>query len=224
MSRDLAVVLLSGGMDSLATLAMAKKQHKDIALLHVSYGQNTQYKELDSFEKIADFYQVPKSQRLVVDLNFLRKIGGSSLTDQKINVSKFEGDSDEIPSSYVPFRNTHIIASAVSWAEVLGANKIYIGANEEDSPGYPDCRPAYYDAYNNLIEKGTKEGSIKIITPIIHMKKEEIIQVALDHKEPLKLTWSCYESSDLACGECDSCALRLRGFEKIGQKDPISYR
>lgn len=224
MSKDLAVVLLSGGMDSLATLAMAKKQHQDIALLHVSYGQNTQYKELDSFEKIADFYQVPKSQRLVVDLNFLRKIGGSSLTDQKINVSKFEGDSDEIPSSYVPFRNTHIIASAVSWAEVLGANKIYIGANEEDSPGYPDCRPAYYDAYNNLIEKGTKEGSIKIITPIIHMKKEEIIQVALDHKAPLELTWSCYVSSDMACGECDSCALRLRGFEKIGQKDPISYR
>ena len=156
-------------------------------------------------------------------MTFLQNIGGSSLTDQSIEVTKFEGDSDIIPSSYVPFRNAHIISTAVSWADVIGATKIFIGANHEDSPGYPDCRPEYYDAFNQLIKVGTKGGDIQIETPIIHMKKSEIITKALHLKAPLALSWSCYAKQDKACGVCDSCALRLRAFKELDLIDPISY-
>lgn len=218
-----AIVLVSGGMDSAAVVGVAAKEHKDLAFLHITYGQNTAKKERECFHKLADHYKIPEKHRKIIDISFLRKIGGSSLTDDNIEVSKFEGDSDQIPTSYVPFRNTHIIACAVSWAEVLGASKIYIGANEEDSPGYPDCRPAYYNAYNKLIQEGTKDGQISIETPVISMTKPQIIEIARKNNVPLDLTWSCYKRNDLACGECDSCALRLRGFKQLNLDDPISY-
>jgi 7-cyano-7-deazaguanine synthase len=223
MSNDLAIVLVSGGMDSLVVAAMAQKQHKDLAFLHLNYGQKTQQKEFECFEKIANFYNVSEYYRKIIDMTFLNQIGGSSLTDNKLEVSKYQGDTKEIPTSYVPFRNTHIIAMAVSWAEVLGAKKIYIGANYEDSPGYPDCRPEYYAAYNELIKKGTKNGDILIETPIIMFKKKKIVRTAIELNAPLELTWSCYAREDIACGECDSCALRLRGFDEAGISDPIDY-
>lgn len=223
MEKDLAIVLVSGGMDSLVVAAMADKTHERMAFLHLNYGQKTQQKEFECFQKIADHYKVPENHRKIIDMTFLNQIGGSSLTDEKLAVSKYQGDSKDIPTSYVPFRNTHIIAMAVSWAEVLGGTSIYIGANYEDSPGYPDCRPEYYDAYNKLIEKGTKNGNIQVHTPIIMMKKKEIVEKASQLNAPLHLTWSCYAREDRACGECDSCALRLRGFKEAGIPDPIDY-
>jgi 7-cyano-7-deazaguanine synthase len=222
-SKELAVVLVSGGMDSLVTAAMANEKHENMAFLHLNYGQKTQERELKCFNEIADFYNVPKKLRKVIDVSFLSQIGGSSLTDSEIDVKDFQGESDEIPDSYVPFRNTHIIAMAVSWSEVVGGKKIYIGAVYEDSSGYPDCRPSYYAAVNALIKEGTKEGDISVVTPVIHMKKEEIVLKAIELKAPLTSSYSCYARGDKACGICDSCALRLRGFEKAGLEDPIEY-
>lgn len=218
-----SIVLVSGGMDSAVVAAIAKIKSEKLFFLHLNYGQKTKEKEFECFQKLADFFEIDHDSRKVVDMSFLNQIGGSSLTDNNIQVSKFEGDSSIIPSSYVPFRNTHIVALAVSWAEIIGATKVYIGANEEDSPGYPDCRAVYYDAYNKLIALGTKEGNIQVETPIIKMNKTEIIEKAKTLGAPLELTWSCYERSDLACGECDSCALRLRAFKKLNLEDPIAY-
>lgn len=222
-SKELAVCLVSGGMDSLVTAAIANSQHENLAFLHLNYGQKTEQRELISFKKIAEHYHVAPSHQKIIDVSFLKQIGGSSLTDDKIEVKKFKGDSEEIPDSYVPFRNTHIIAMAVSWAEVIGAKKIYIGAVYEDSSGYPDCRPSYYQAVNALIKQGTKNGDIEVITPVINLKKEEIVKKALELRAPLEFSWSCYERNDQACGVCDSCALRLRGFEKAQVVDPIDY-
>jgi 7-cyano-7-deazaguanine synthase len=222
-NKELAVCLVSGGMDSLVTAAIASSQHENLAFLHLNYGQKTEQRELISFKKIAEYYNVPVTHQKIIDVSFLKQIGGSSLTDDKIEVKKFKGDSEEIPDSYVPFRNTHIIAMAVSWAEVIGAKKIYIGAVYEDSSGYPDCRPSYYQAVNALIKQGTKNGDIEVITPVINLKKEEIVKKALELKAPLEYSWSCYERNDKACGVCDSCALRLRGFEKAKINDPIDY-
>lgn len=222
-SKDLAVCLVSGGMDSLVTAAIANTLHDNLAFLHLNYGQKTEKRELLSFKKIAAHYHVPESRQKIIDVSFLKQIGGSSLTDEKIDVKKFKGDSEEIPDSYVPFRNTHIIAMAVSWAEVIGAKKIFIGAVYEDSSGYPDCRPSYYKAINNLIKEGTKNGDIEVVTPVIFLKKDEIVKKALELNAPLNYSWSCYEKNDKACGVCDSCALRLRGFEKAGVEDPIEY-
>ena len=189
------------------------------------YGQNTQDKELQCFNQILDFYEVPIRLRKIIDATFFKQIGGSSLTDDNIEVKKFQQqtNSSHIPDSYVPFRNTHIIAAAVSWAEVIGAKKIYIGAVEEDSSGYPDCRPSYYQAMNALIKEGTKDGDIQVITPVIALSKYEIVKKAVELKAPIELSWSCYARSDQACGICDSCALRLRGFQKAGIEDPIPY-
>lgn len=221
--KNLAVCLVSGGMDSLVSAAIAKNTHQELAFLHLNYGQRTEKRELKAFHDIADYYQVPNHLRKIIDISFLKQIGGSSLTDDAIAVTKYKGDSPIIPSSYVPFRNTHIIAMAVSWSEVIEASKIYIGAVYEDSSGYPDCRPSYYQAYNELIRLGTKEGKIQIITPVIHLKKDEIVLKAVELKAPLELSWSCYDKEDQACGVCDSCALRLRGFQKAGVIDPIPY-
>lgn len=218
---DVAIILVSGGMDSLVTAAIAAKEHQ-LAFLHVNYGQRTQTRELKAFNDIADFYNV--RERLVVDISYLAKIGGSSLTDNSIEVSKADLASKEIPTSYVPFRNANILSIAVSWAEVLIAKKIYIGAVEEDSSGYPDCRQVFYDAFNKAIELGTKPGSgIEIVTPIINMKKSEIIKKGAVLDAPFRLSWSCYKNEDKACGECDSCALRLKGFQQAGLVDPIDY-
>jgi 7-cyano-7-deazaguanine synthase len=222
-SKDLAVCLVSGGMDSLVTAAIANTLHENLAFLHLNYGQKTEERELQSFKKIAEFYNVPASHQKIIDVSFLKQIGGSSLTDDKIDVKKYKGDSEEIPDSYVPFRNTHIIAMAVSWAEVIGAKKIFIGAVYEDSSGYPDCRPSYYEAVNNLIKQGTKNGDIEVVTPVIYLKKDEIVKKALELRAPLEYSYSCYERNDKACGVCDSCALRLRGFQKAGIEDPIEY-
>ena len=219
----IGLVLVSGGMDSLVCAAIANEKHEKLAFLHLSYGQKTSTKEKQCYEKIADFYHVDKSLRKTVDMGFLSQIGGSSLTDDSLEVSDFAGDSDAIPTSYVPFRNAHILSMAVSWAEVIGAKKIYIGANFEDSPGYPDCRPEYYEAFNKLIKAGTAAGNIEIVTPVLMDKKKDIVAKAKKLNAPLKLTWSCYKSEDMACGICDSCALRLRGFKEAGQQDPITY-
>ena len=209
-------------MDSCVTTAIAAQESDEIAMLHVSYGQRTEARERKAFDDIADFYGV--TRRLVTSIAHLAQIGGSSLTDKNIEVSRANLASTEIPSSYVPFRNAHLLSIATSWAEVIGAKRIYIGAVAEDSSGYPDCRPEYYEAFNRLIAVGTKpETQIEIITPVITMKKSEIILRGLALNAPLQLTWSCYQAEDQACGECDSCALRLRGFREVGLRDPISY-
>ena len=218
----LAVCLVSGGMDSCVTAAIANEENKDLAFLHVSYGQRTQARERIAFDDIADHYRVVK--RLGVSIEHLKAIGGSSLTDENIPVSQADLSSRDIPTSYVPFRNAHLLSIAASWAEVIGATRIYMGAVAEDSPGYPDCRPEFYDAFQRTIDAGTKpETHVRIVTPIIQLRKSQIVNKGIQLKAPLHLTWSCYASEDLACGRCDSCALRLRGFAEAGVQDPISY-
>ena len=219
-----SIVLVSGGMDSLVCAGVALKESKDVSFLHMNYGQKTSVRERESFDRIADFYKIPQEKRKVIDMTFLKQIGGSSLTDETIAVKKYQGDSNVIPDSYVPFRNSIILSLAVSWAEVVGATKLYIGANYEDSPGYPDCRPSYYEAFNKVIKEGTKAGDIEIKTPVILMKKRDIVKQGMDLKVPFELSWSCYKNTDKACGVCDSCALRLRGFKEAGLVDPISYQ
>lgn len=218
----LGVVLTSGGMDSCVTTAIAARECQKIALLHVSYGQRTQARELKAFNDIADFYQV--EQRLVTNIAHLAQIGGSSLTDRTIEVSPANLETTEIPTSYVPFRNAHLLAIATSWAEVISAGRIYIGAVAEDSSGYPDCRPEFYQAFQQAISVGTKpETQIEIVTPVIALRKSEIVQRGLALGAPLELSWSCYQGESLACGVCDSCALRLRGFREAGVRDPLPY-
>jgi 7-cyano-7-deazaguanine synthase len=222
MSKEIAVVAVSGGMDSCVTAAIAGLEYEP-AFIHTNYGQRTENRELKAFNNIADFYNVEK--RLVIDFTHLAKIGGSSLTDKNIEVTKADLNNNDIPSSYVPFRNANILAAAVSWAEVIGAKAVFIGAVYEDSSGYPDCRPEFFSAYEKMIELGTKpETNIKIVTPIIHMSKAQIVKKGIELHAPLNLTWSCYQSEDEACGVCDSCALRLRGFHDAGIEDPIPYK
>ncbi len=217
-----AIVLVSGGMDSCVTAAIAARESEGLALLHVSYGQRTEARERRAFNDIADHYGIEK--RLDVSIAYLAKIGGSSLTDEKIAVTEADLASKEIPTSYVPFRNANMLSVATSWAEVLGAGAIYIGAVAQDSSGYPDCRPEFYEAFQRTIDAGTKPDThIAIRTPIIHLSKAEIVKLGIELNAPLHLTWSCYRREDIACGTCDSCALRLRGFEQAGMVDPIPY-
>ena len=219
---QLAICLVSGGMDSCVTAAIAQQENDELAFLHVSYGQRTEQRERQSFDLLADHFEV--GLRLVISLAHLARIGGSSLTDEAIPVTTANLTSSAIPSSYVPFRNSHLLAAAVSWGEVIGASAIYIGAVAEDSSGYPDCRPEFYDAFQNVIDLGTKpETRIIIRTPVIYLKKSEIVQKGVDLGAPLHLTWSCYQESERACGKCDSCALRLRAFREAGVSDPIPY-
>jgi 7-cyano-7-deazaguanine synthase len=218
----LAICLVSGGMDSCVTAAIAHEENDEIAFLHVSYGQRTENRERQSFEALADHFDV--ELRLVISLEQLARIGGSSLTDNSIPVTAADLSAPGIPSSYVPFRNAHLLAAAVSWGEVIGATSIYIGAVAEDSSGYPDCRPEFYDAFQKVLDIGTKpETHITIETPVIGMRKSEIVQRGLELGAPLHLTWSCYRESERACGNCDSCALRLRAFREAGSVDPIPY-
>jgi 7-cyano-7-deazaguanine synthase len=219
---QLAICLVSGGMDSCVTAAIANKENDELAFLHVSYGQRTEKREREAFEALADHFGV--KARLVISLEHLAKIGGSSLTDNRIPVTAANLSASEIPSSYVPFRNAHLLAAAVSWGEVINATSIYIGAVAEDSSGYPDCRPEFYDAFQNVIDTGTKpETRLTINTPVIAMRKSEIVQKGIEMGAPLQLTWSCYTESERACGNCDSCALRLRAFREAGVADPIAY-
>ena len=218
----LAVCLVSGGMDSCVTAAIANQENRQLAFLHISYGQRTEARERKSFEQIADHYNV--ALRLAVSLEHLARIGGSSLTDKSVPVTTANLAAQGIPSSYVPFRNAHLLSVAVSWSEVIGANSIYIGAVHEDSSGYPDCRPEFYEAFERVIDVGTKpQTRLEIRTPIIGLRKSEIVERGLNLAAPLELTWSCYSESDLACGKCDSCALRLRAFREAGVRDPIPY-
>jgi 7-cyano-7-deazaguanine synthase len=210
-------------MDSCVTAAIAEKAGHELFLLHLNYGQRTERRELQAFSSLANHYGIAEDRRLVVSIAHLTEIGGSSLTDSSIPVSNADLANQAIPTSYVPFRNAHLLSVAVSWAEVMGAEHIYIGAVYEDSSGYPDCRPAYYAAFNEVIRLGTAEGVIRIETPIIYMTKEQIIKQGMELDAPLHLTWSCYQSSNEACGVCDSCALRLRGFQRAGVEDPIPY-
>ena len=217
-----AICLASGGMDSCVTAAIARGDGSQLAFLHISYGQRTEARERQSFNNIADFYDV--KERLDISIEYLAKIGGSSLTDQNIKVTEADLGCNEIPTSYVPFRNANMLAIATSWAEAIGANAIYIGAVAEDSSGYPDCRPEFYEAFQKAIDTGTKPVTkIEIRTPIIHLSKAEIVKKGIELGAPLELSWSCYRCEDLACGTCDSCALRLRGFENAGVRDPIRY-
>ena len=219
--REWAVVLISGGLDSCVTAAVANLDYR-MAFLHVSYGQRATGQELRAFYRVADHYRV--EQRLVASASYLQEIGGSSLTDPNINVAPANLDNPDIPTSYVPFRNAHLLSIGVSWGEVLGAVKLFIGAVEEDSSGYPDCREEFYQAFNRAIEVGTRpETRLEVATPLIRLNKAEIVKKGVELQAPLELTWSCYRSDEPACGACDSCALRLRGFEQAGIQDPISY-
>ncbi len=220
-----AVVLLSGGLDSAVTAAIALKEAggEGCAFLHVNYGQRTEARELKAFNAIADFYGVKK--RLIADISHLKEIGGSALTDESIDVPEADLSRKEIPVTYVPFRNAHLLTIAVSWAEVIGASEVFIGAVEEDSSGYPDCREEFFRSFEKAIELGTKPGTrISIKTPLIHMRKSGIVKKGVELGAPLGLTWSCYKDSEEACGQCDSCLLRLRGFREAGVIDPIPYR
>jgi 7-cyano-7-deazaguanine synthase len=224
ITKSRAIILLSGGMDSCVCAALAARDHA-AAALHVSYGQRTEDRERQSFLAICQRLNI--EDKLLVRNEALRAIGGSALTDENIPVPSGDGVGNamgrDIPVTYVPFRNAHFLAAAVSWAEVLGAEKVYIGAVEQDSSGYPDCRPAYYEAFNRVIRVGTKEGTIEIVTPLIHLRKTEIVRLGLELGAPFDLTWSCYSRQDQACGVCDSCALRLRAFAAAGARDPIPY-
>jgi 7-cyano-7-deazaguanine synthase len=220
-NKSRAVVLMSGGMDSCVTAAIARQSY-EIAALHASYGQRTESREIQSFQALADHFVA--FTRLAVKLDHFRAIGGSSLTDSSMVIRKADLSSNEIPNTYVPFRNAHFLSIATSWAEVLGATRIFIGAVWEDSSGYPDCRPEYYEAFNRVIRLGTRPSSdVSIETPLIRLSKHEIVRKGITLGAPFHLTWSCYRDSDVACGVCDSCALRLRAFQEAGIDDPIPY-
>ena len=216
--RELAVVLVSGGMDSCVVAAIAADNHR-LACLHVNYGQRTEQRELECFHRIAQHYGAELT--LVVDLQHLGRIGGSSLTDRNLAIVPSEFP-DGIPLTYVPFRNANLLCAAVSWAEVIAASRIFIGAVEQDSPGYPDCRVAFYEAFNELARVGTRpETDIEVITPLIGMRKHEIVRKGVELGAPFEFTWSCYAREDVPCGSCDSCVLRARAFEQAGVNDPL---
>ena len=220
--RPLAVVCVSGGMDSAVTAALAAREHR-LAFLHANYGQRTEAKELACFHALADHFAADR--RLVVDLPGLRQIGGSSLTDPGLPVRAGEPVAGVVPSSYVPFRNAHLLAAAASWGEVIGARAIFVGAVWEDSSGYPDCRPEFFRAFEEVVRLGTRpETSLRIVAPVISMSKAEIVRRGLDLGVPFARTWSCYQAEETACGACESCRLRRRGFERAGATDPIPYR
>ena len=222
--NGLSVVLLSGGMDSCVTAAAAG-QTDELALLHLDYGQRTRSRERRAFLEIADHYGVPPERRLIVEADFLSRIGGSALTDPAIPVPNADRPEPGIPVTYVPFRNGHLLSLGVSWAEVLGAASVFIGVVEEDSAGYPDCTEAFCRAFADAARLGTRPVSaVRIQTPVIHLSKSDIVLRGTQLKAPLHLTWSCYQDEELACGRCDSCRLRLTAFRKAGLQDPIPYQ
>ncbi len=221
MAKPIAVCLVSGGLDSCVAAAVAAKDYEP-AFLHVNYGQRTEARELRAFQEIADFYGV--KYRLVADVPALKQIGGSALTDEGLAIPKGSISTDGIPITYVPFRNAHFLAIAVSWGEVLEAKKIFIGASQVDFSGYPDCRASFFEAFNRVIQEGTRpETEIVIETPLINLTKAEIVKLGIKLEAPLHLTWSCYQNEKVACGRCESCLLRLKGFREAGVKDPIPY-
>jgi len=221
---SIAVVSLSGGMDSCVAASVAKDDGHDLALLHADYGQTTEVRERAAFERIADHFDVPQDRRLIVPMQALKLIGGSSLVDATLPIEKGDLGRTDIPSTYVPFRNAHMLSACVSWAEVLGAGRIYVGFVEDDSSGYPDCRSSFLRSFEVAANEGTKpETKIALVAPLINKTKAEIVRLGAGLGSPLHLTWSCYTSETLACGVCDSCLLRLRGFRQAGLRDPIQY-
>lgn len=221
MNRDLAVVLLSGGLDSCVTTAVAAQSY-DLALLHLSYGQRTEQREVRGFQAIADHYDVRVDRRWIVEARFLRQVGGSALTDPSLPVPDAGSDSNTVPMTYVPFRNAHLLCLATSWAETLSARAIFVGVVEEDSSGYPDCTETFCRAFETAIGLGTRPDThLRLETPLIHRSKADIVRIGEDLSAPLHLTWSCYTNEDVPCGRCDSCALRARAFAQAGIKDPI---
>lgn len=221
---DIAVVSLSGGLDSCVAAAVARAEGFELALLHADYGQLTEARERRAFQEIAEFYLVPEHRRLCIPFTNLHLIGGSALTDPSIALPEGDLTRDGVPASYVPFRNAHLLATAVSWAEVLGARRIYVGFVEEDSSGYPDCREVFLKAFEQAANLGTKpDTKLELSAPLIHLKKSEIVKRGLELGAPLRSTWSCYQGEEWACGRCDSCLLRLRGFKEAGTRDPIPY-
>jgi 7-cyano-7-deazaguanine synthase len=224
MNRELAVVLVSGGMDSCVTLAEAVDRGAEPALMHVQYGQRTMRRERRAFDAVADHYGVPGSRRLVVDISHLSAIGGSSLTDPSESVADGRLDAAGVPRTYVPFRNGNLIAIAASWAEVLGAGSIWLGVVEEDGSGYPDCRSGFIRAMEQALRLGTARGAgLRVETPLVELDKAGIVRRGTELNAPFRLTWSCYREEERACGTCDSCLLRLRGFARAGIADPILY-
>ena len=216
-----AICLVSGGMDSTVTLAIALKEY-DVHAMHVMYGQRTEERELQSFRDLVEHYGIEKI--LIVSMDYIQRIGASSLTDTKIDVPTKIGEMGEIPNTYVPFRNAQLLSAAVAWAEAVGAKKVFIGAVEEDSSGYPDCREKFFKSFNQAVRDGTRpETNIEIVTPVIHLSKSQIIKKGIELKVPFELTWSCYKNTDKACGECESCRLRLNGFNGAGVEDPLIY-
>ncbi|MCP4229390.1 MAG: 7-cyano-7-deazaguanine synthase QueC, partial [bacterium] len=214
-------VLVSGGLDSAVTAALAAAR-SEVAFLHVNYGQKTEARELKSFNKLADYFKAQK--RLVISLEYLHEIGGSALTDDSIDVPPGNTEDSGVPITYVPFRNAHFLSAAVSWGETIGAESVMIGAVEEDGAGYPDCREEFLKSFEEMVALGTRpETDIKIVAPLVHMNKSEIVRLGTDLKAPLHLTWSCYKEESTACGVCDSCVLRLKGFGGAGIEDPIPY-
>jgi len=223
-ASPIAVVLLSGGMDSLTAAGLARRDGFDLALIHFNYGQRTEEAESRAFQRIADSFSVPAERRLTVHTNFFTLAGGSALTSNNVAVPKADLDSKAIPVTYVPFRNAVLLSMAVGWAEVLGATRVYYGAVSQDSSGYPDCRPSFVEAFNRLVAEGTKAGeAIEVRAPLVDMSKADIVRLASELALPLEFSWSCYSRNDLACGVCDSCALRRRGFKQAGIDDPIRY-
>jgi 7-cyano-7-deazaguanine synthase len=219
-----AVLCLSGGMDSCVCAALAAKEFDEVYAVHFSYGQRTEARELRAADEIAALVGIKEVLHLKMDL--FRRIGGSALTDRSIAVPVAGEESaigTEVPVTYVPFRNAHFLSAAVSWAEVLGAGTVILGAVEQDSSGYPDCRPAYYEAFQRLIEAGTKDGDIRVETPLIKLRKSEIVQLGVELGAPFHVSWSCYSGESEACGVCESCVLRLRAFREVGAVDPIPY-
>jgi 7-cyano-7-deazaguanine synthase len=216
------VVLASGGLDSCVTVALAAREGQ-VALLHASYGQRTAARERAAFRAVADHFRVPAPLRLEVELPQLAAVGGSSLTVAGRSVVE-PTPADGIPGTYVPFRNAHLLAAGVSWAEVLGAGAVHLGAVEEDSSGYPDCREPFFRAFERAVAEGTRPGTrIALVTPLLHLSKGEIVRRGLELGAPLELTWSCYQGESLACGRCESCLLRLAGFRAAGSVDPLPY-
>ncbi len=220
MNKHKTILLLSGGMDSLLITALAHQRGDDLYALFYDYGQKTNKKEKDCFDKICDHYKIDNNSRKVLNLDALKSIGGSSLTDSNIDV-EVELDKKSIPNSYVPFRNTIFLSLATSYAETINANSIMIGAVLEDSLGYPDCRPEYYATYNNLIRVASTCDALKVETPIIRMTKSQILFKCVELKAPLELSWSCYQSETKPCNECDSCLLRAKAFSEIDMNDPL---
>lgn len=214
-----AIVLLSGGMDSLVTSAIARTECDELYFLHFSYGQRTESKELACFRAIAQHYQAKAAK--VVDYHWLAEIGGSSLTDSAMEI--ITDTPSGVPNSYVPFRNANLLCAATAWAEVLKAKAIYIGAVQEDSSGYPDCRQSFFEAFEKVIREGTVAAEIQIKTPVLQLSKKAIVQRGKSLKAPFELSWSCYFAEEAACGKCPSCVLRLKAFAEAGLKDPIPY-